>query len=171
MSKGLFPLFLKVSLQSSWIFFTNLLIPTLIKLFYEVTFKIKFLLFVVFSMFQVAQWWGNNIFLLLKVHMNLDFSKLWSTTTKYVYGFLNVDASKIGMLQVATLWSFEVQYNITLIVQFFTNLHAYYFCLFTYPSFLFIFDPTCLQILSVVSILCILQNLNLLKVLWVLCET
>jgi hypothetical protein len=54
--------------------FSDLLIRTLIMLFYDVTFKITYLLFVAFLMSRVAQWQGIiGIFLLLKVCMNLDF--------------------------------------------------------------------------------------------------
>jgi hypothetical protein len=37
----------------------------------------------------------------------------------YVYGFLNVDALEIGMSQITTIWFFEVQLDITLIIQVF----------------------------------------------------
>ncbi len=40
---------------------------------YDVTFKLRYLLFVVFLMSRVAQWQGIGIFLLLKVCMNLDY--------------------------------------------------------------------------------------------------
>jgi hypothetical protein len=73
MCKGKTLLFLKVSLQSSWMIFADLPIRTLIMLFYDVTFKTRYLLFVVFLMYRVAQWQGIAIFLLVKVCTNLDF--------------------------------------------------------------------------------------------------
>jgi hypothetical protein len=73
MCKGKTLLFLKVSLQSSWMIFADLPIHTLIMLFYDVTFKIKYLLFVAFLMSRMTQWQGIGIFLFLKVCMNLDF--------------------------------------------------------------------------------------------------
>lgn len=52
-------------------FFAYLTIVTLIALFCDVTFKIRYLLSMIFLMFGVVQWHGINIFLLLKIHMNV----------------------------------------------------------------------------------------------------
>ncbi len=54
-------------------FLQNLLLPTFIALVCDVVFKIKYLLFTVFSMFGLVQWQGVDIFLFFKVHMILDF--------------------------------------------------------------------------------------------------
>jgi hypothetical protein len=62
-----------VSLQSSWTFFAYLHVPTLITLFCDVAFKIKSLLSMVSSMYEVVQWWSIDIFSLLKICMNFDF--------------------------------------------------------------------------------------------------
>jgi hypothetical protein len=50
--KGKMLLFVKVSLKNSQVFFKNLLVPTLITMFYGVAFKIRFLLSMVSSMFE-----------------------------------------------------------------------------------------------------------------------
>jgi len=56
--------------------------------------------------------------------MNLNFFKNKIIYTKYVYEFLNVDASEIIMSHVAMVWSFKVQLDITFI-RFFDDLNVH----------------------------------------------